>query len=220
MGGSGAAEPGALSVLVDRTALQGRGRGILFRNAQVVTTQDVNLMAHHGRGLIAAALTADRAFALGLTPMPDIRRKENAPRYMTSVEASACTETGISAAERALTLRVLGSPVAAPGDLVAPGHIMPAIVIDSEAAGAGLETISFHHAARYNAAIATAWCDILDEDGNVGDSDYCARLAERLSLPLLVRRGNAAIAAALLEQSAREPDIKVGATGLDLGQFA
>lgn len=213
-------QEGVLSVLVDRSALDGRGRGLLFQAAEHITAENVNVMARHGRGVIGAALTADRAFALNLAPMTDTRKRENAPRYMASIEAKACTETGISAAERALTLRTLAARDCAAADLVSPGHIMPAIVAERVLVDVRLETLAFHHAARFNDALAIAWCDILDLDGEVASSVYCAALSRTLSLPLLVRVGDTAVDIATLDRSAQKPSLTVRSGGLDLGQFA
>ncbi len=211
---------GGLMILIDRSALCGRGRGIFFMQADNIRGDDVNIMARHGRGVIGAALTASRAFAIGLSPLVNTQIRDGAPRYMTSVEAAACTETGISAAERAMTLRVLAGVSTNPGDLVAPGHIMPAIVAESEGAEASLEAIGFHYAARSGNALAIAWCDILDKEGDVADSAYCFALAKHLAVPLLLRVGNTAIAADVVERSRLARDIDVKSGGLDLGQFA
>ena len=209
-----------LTILLDRLALGERGRGIFFMQADSISADDVNIMARHGRGVIGAALTASRALAIGLSPLTNTHVREGATRYMASVEAAACTETGISAAERALTLRVLAGIGTHPDDLVAPGHIMPAIVAESEGADTTLEALGFHYAARSNNALAIAWCDILDNDGNVADSAHCIALASYLAVPLLLRVGNTAIAADVVERSRLARDIDVKSGGLDLGQFA
>lgn len=211
---------GALSVLVDQSALNGRGRGILFQAAESISADDVNMMAQHGRGVIGAALTADRAFALGLSPMSDGRQRANAPQYMASVEAKACTETGISAAERALTLRTLAAADCNAADLVSPGHIMPAVVPTQAQVDSRIEVLAYHHAARFNDALAIAWCDILDASGEVADADQCSALAQSLSLPLYIRVGDAAVDYAVFAKSIQPPSIDVSVGGLDLGQFA
>jgi 3,4-dihydroxy 2-butanone 4-phosphate synthase / GTP cyclohydrolase II len=200
---------GVLSVLIDRTSLNGSGRGVLFQAGENITADIVNVMARYGRSVIGAALSADRAFALGMTPMQDTRRRANAPRYMASVEARACTETGISAAERALTLRTLAASASTADDLVSPGHIMPAIVPEKPQTEAGLEAVAFQHAARFNDALAIGWCDILNDEGAVASAVQCAELATQLSLPLLVRVGDAAVDSHVLERSARHPSIDV-----------
>ncbi|WP_219893440.1 3,4-dihydroxy-2-butanone-4-phosphate synthase [Aquisediminimonas profunda] len=214
------ASNGPLTVLIEKSALDGRGRGLLFQDATRISADHVNFMARYGRGLIGAAMTPERAYGLGLAPMNDNRTNADAPRYLASVEAKACTETGISASERALTLRTLAEPTAVGEDLVSPGHIMPAIVPNRTSKDSRLEALAFHHASRFNDALAIAWCDILDEQGNVASWTYCEALAQAHALPLLVRMGEAAVDALALANSALEPSISVGAGGLDREQFA
>lgn len=212
---------GTLSILIDKAALNGRGRGVFFQQADAIDAHDVNLMARHGLGVIGAAMIADRAFALGLLPLNSSHIRDNAPRYMASVEARVCTETGISAAERAMTLRCLAGAGTKPGDLVSPGHIMPAIVPERlTCTDSNLEALAFHFAARTGDALAIAWCDILDTAGEVADWSYCAALAETLALPLLVRLGDSVVSADAVKRSGKAPVIDVSSGGLDLGQFA
>jgi 3,4-dihydroxy 2-butanone 4-phosphate synthase / GTP cyclohydrolase II len=211
---------GALSILIDRSALNGRGRDIFFQQADAIDAQDVNQMARYGRGVIGAALTADRAFALGLSPLSNTHSRVNAPRYLSSVEARACTETGISAGERAITLRCLGAAGSRPSDLVSPGHIMPAVVSETVGPDASLESLAFYFALRSSGALAIAWCDILDTSGEVANWTFCAKLSQTLDVPLLVRIGDAVIGADVAERSGQAPIINVDSGGLDLGQFA
>ena len=209
-----------LSILVDRAACAGQGRGIFFQQADAIEARDVNEMARSGRGVIAAALTADRAFALGLVPLGNGLLRADATRYVASVEAKACSETGISAAERALTLRVLGAPAALASDLVSPGHIMPAVVTEDEAGATSLVSLAFYHVVRSGGAHVVAWCDILDDEGEVATAAYCERVADRLAVPLYVRMGAEIVEAAALARSHDDPLISVRRGGLDLGQFA
>ncbi|MGL6043367.1 MAG: 3,4-dihydroxy-2-butanone-4-phosphate synthase, partial [Sandaracinobacteroides sp.] len=71
-------QPVRLTILVDRTSLGGRGRGIFFAQGDRVSADEINEMARSGRGLIAAALTAERAFALGIAPLAQARRDTTA----------------------------------------------------------------------------------------------------------------------------------------------
>jgi len=208
-----------LAVCVDRNALAGRGRGIFFVPAEGVSAQDVNEMARSGRGLVAAAMTAERAFTLGLMPLAQAR-SDSRVRYLVSVEAVACAETGISASERALTLRTLAAHSTTAVDLVSPGHIMPSIVATRIGPESELQELAFHAASAHGNALAIAWCDILDDAGDVASAPWCEALAVKLGLVLLVRRGDALVEAAMLDRSMTDPVIRVGVGGLDLGQFA
>lgn len=212
--------PSRLAILIDRGAFSGRGRAIFLKSAVTVSPDDVNVMATHGRGIVSAALRPERAYALHLYPMGKPSPERAAATYVTSVEAARCTETGISTAERALTLNTLGDNSSRPEDLVTPGHIMPA-VIRREAPGAlELVSLALDYESQTSGADVLAWCDILDEQGDVAGTAFCIDLAGRVGCPILVRRGNAVIEAEALALSRELPNLKVGMSGLDLGQFA
>ncbi|WP_164847526.1 3,4-dihydroxy-2-butanone-4-phosphate synthase [Sphingobium algorifonticola] len=206
--------------MVDHDALERRGRALFVRAAKGIAAADVNLMAKHGRGLISAAMRPSRAFALGLQPMAAISPERAASPYMASVEATRCSETGISAAERALTLHVLGAPDTQPENLVTPGHIMPAVIREDAPGALELVSIALDHEGRTNGAEVIAWCDILDNEGEVASWTYAVRLARHLGCPLLVRRGNAVVDADALATSRRQPVIPVLDSGLELSHFA
>ncbi|QLC26502.1 3,4-dihydroxy-2-butanone-4-phosphate synthase [Parasphingopyxis algicola] len=210
----------SLSILVDPDTLAGRGRGIFFESALNSDANSINVMATMGRGVVSAALSASRAYALGLQPLKHAVERDHMPMYVTSVEAAACTETGISAAERALTIRTLGDPHCDTEDIVTPGHIMPAIVPETISGNPNLSTFAFDYAHRYAGSEAIAWCDILDEEGETASSEECIALAKRLFVPALVRRGDAAIDIRYLEGIGTRPELQIDSDGLAMGQFA
>lgn len=209
-----------LAILVDQEALARRGRAIFMRAACDITAAEVNLMAKHGRGIISAAMRPNRAISLGLNPMAATSSDRAASSYMASVEAARCTETGISAAERALTLQTLGDPATVPQDLVTPGHIMPAIVSESSGSALELVLIALNHEGSSSGAEVIAWCDILDAEGEVASAEYAIHLARQLGCKLVMRRGCAALDAHALVASRQLPSIQVLDSGLELSQFA
>lgn len=99
--------------------------GDLFIPAQFATTKIVNFMATHARGLICVALPEERLRALNLPPMVERNTDPYGTDFTVSVNARNNVETGISAADRAETIRVLIDPKTTPYDLVRPGHIFP-----------------------------------------------------------------------------------------------
>lgn len=149
--------------------------------ARGVTAEAINQMALYGRGVVSACLTLERAFELGLRSMARANGRPGMPRFMVSVEAAACTETGISAAERALTLRALGDPASTPHDLHMPGHIMPCLPPGDSDKDGLLATATSYVAAISGVAVA-AWCDILDDSGDLASAEYCLALAELISI--------------------------------------
>jgi len=99
--------------------------GDLVIAAAKATAKAVNFMATHARGLICAPITEERARQLGLQRMVAHNREIYKTDFTVSVDAAAGISTGISARDRAATIRVLASPAAQPSDLVQPGHIFP-----------------------------------------------------------------------------------------------
>lgn len=213
-------QEGRLSILVDSEALSGRGRAIFLKAADVVSAADVNVMATFGRGIVSAAMRPERAYALRLQPMGGGAQDRSASFYMTSVEAAACTETGISAAERALTLNILGLSTTKPEDLVTPGHILPAVVSADVPESLELVSLALDYEMRQSASVVVAWCDILDKKGDVANSAYAVKLAASLDCPLLIRMSTAVVEAKSLAASKGLPYLEVMDGGLDLGQFA
>ena len=101
--------------------------GDLALPAQFVTSDTINFMATHGRGLICIAMDGTRLDKLGLRLMVD-QNQNTAPlgtAFTVSVEARTGVSTGISAPDRARTVQVLMDPNSTPDDLVRPGHMFP-----------------------------------------------------------------------------------------------
>lgn len=99
--------------------------GDLLMAAAKVTPQAVNFMAQHGRGLICAPVTEDRARQLGLQRMVAHNRELFKTDFTVSVDATAGISTGISARDRASTIKILASPDSQASELVQPGHVFP-----------------------------------------------------------------------------------------------
>ena len=99
--------------------------GDLVMAAEKVTTEAVNFMATHGRGLICTPLSEERAEQLGLQRMVVENRETYRTDFTVTVDAATGISTGISAHDRARTIKVLVDPDAKPTDLVQPGHVFP-----------------------------------------------------------------------------------------------
>jgi 3,4-dihydroxy 2-butanone 4-phosphate synthase/GTP cyclohydrolase II len=132
-------------------------------------------MAMHGRGLVCAPLTAQRAEQLGLQRMVLENRESQKTDFTVSVDAARGISTGISAADRAATLRLLANPAASPEDLVQPGHVFPL-----KAKSGGVLRRAGHTEAAVDLARLAGLepcgviCEILHDDGSM------ARLPELL----------------------------------------
>ncbi len=101
--------------------------GDLVGAAERVTPQMINFMATHGRGLICVTLMPERCQALTLAPMAEQNTEAHETAFTVSVDAATRfgVTTGISAADRAATIRVTIDPAAIPSDLRRPGHVFP-----------------------------------------------------------------------------------------------
>jgi 3,4-dihydroxy 2-butanone 4-phosphate synthase/GTP cyclohydrolase II len=99
--------------------------GDLTMAADLVTPEAVNFMAAHGRGLICLALSEEKVASLRLPMMTQDNRSPHNTAFTVSVDARRGISTGISARERAHTIRTAVAPDAAPDDLVTPGHVFP-----------------------------------------------------------------------------------------------
>jgi len=114
---------GRMVILVDDEDRENEGD--LTMAAEMVTPEAINFMARLGRGLICLTLTGERCDALRLPPMVTDNTSSFGTAFTVSIEARTGTTTGISAADRAQTIRVAVADHATPADLARPGHVFP-----------------------------------------------------------------------------------------------
>ncbi|WP_179044533.1 3,4-dihydroxy-2-butanone-4-phosphate synthase [Sphingobium lactosutens] len=206
-----------MAILIDRQ-VGTSGSGILFQDAASVTDQDVNRMVIHGRGVVTVAVFAERALKLGLSRMAGSR--PSGRRFLTTVEATACRETGISAAERAITIAVMGSSHSHAGELVTPGHVLPSLATSRFEPGEPLADTALRSLQAHRGTLALAWCDILDDCGDIGTASHCGRLAERLSIPLFERSGAHIVPTICRDLSPIASPLYISDQGLNIAQLA
>ncbi len=142
--------------------------GDLLMAASKITAEKVNFMAMHGRGLICAPITPERAEALGLPRMVAQNREMYKTDFTVSVDATAGITTGISAQDRARTIALLADEASKPGDLVQPGHVFP---LQAKPGGvlrrAGHTEAAVDLARLAGFAPAGVICEILKDDGTM-----------------------------------------------------
>src|ERR1700728_5125058 len=114
---------GRMVVVVDDEDRENEGD--LTLAAEFVTPEAINFMAKHGRGLICLTLTEERADYLRLPPMTQQNSSRFGTAFTETIEAREGVTTGISAADRAHTIRTAIAPNATVSDLARPGHIFP-----------------------------------------------------------------------------------------------
>ncbi len=142
--------------------------GDLLMAASKVTPTAVNFMARYGRGLICAPITEERAQKLGLQRMVAHNRELFKTDFTVSVDATSGISTGISAKDRATTIKLLAGDNSIPTDLVQPGHVFPL-----QAKPGGVLRRAGHTEAAVDLARLAGLdpsgviCEILKEDGSM-----------------------------------------------------
>ncbi|NZA28392.1 3,4-dihydroxy-2-butanone-4-phosphate synthase [Luteimonas sp. SJ-92] len=114
---------GRMVVIVDDEDRENEGD--LIMAAELVRPSDINFMVTHARGLVCLSLTRERCAQLGLPPMVRDNTSAHGTNFTVSIEAAEGVSTGISAYDRAHTIRTAVRPDARPRDLSQPGHIFP-----------------------------------------------------------------------------------------------
>lgn len=114
---------GKMVVLMDDEDRENEGDLIIA--AEQVRPEDINFMATHARGLVCLTLTQKRCEFLGLKPMVQANNAQFQTNFTASIESAEGVTTGISAADRAHTVRVAVGRNSRPEDIVQPGHIFP-----------------------------------------------------------------------------------------------
>ena len=175
---------GKMVIMVDDESRENEGD--LLMAAEKVRPEDINYMARYGRGLICLTITRERCAQLRLPLMVADTDQRHATNFTISIEAAEGITTGISAHDRAKTVKVAVAPDARPEHLCQPGHIFPVM-----AQPGGVLTRAGHTEAGCDLARlaglepAATIVEILNEDGS------------------MARRPD-------LERFAREHDIKIG----------
>lgn len=136
--------------------------------AEFATPEAINFMVTHARGLVCAPLSPERADALQLPLMTSVNRENMSTAFTVSVDAAHDITTGISAAERSLTIRTLADPRATVNDFVQPGHTFPLRAVPGgvlRRAGHTEATIDLVRMAGLQPA--GVCCEIMKEDGTM-----------------------------------------------------
>jgi 3,4-dihydroxy 2-butanone 4-phosphate synthase / GTP cyclohydrolase II len=136
--------------------------------ASLCTPEMVNFMAVHARGLICAPVTAERAEEIDLPQMTRRNREGQKTAFTVSVDAAEGITTGISAADRALTIRLLADPTIGPEAFVKPGHVFPLQgVVDGVLRRAGHTEAALDLAGLAALPRAAVICEIMNDDGTM-----------------------------------------------------
>lgn len=157
---------GRLVIVADDPARENEAD--LIGSAALCTQEMVNFMATHARGMICTPITAERADELDLPQMTRRNREGHKTAFTVTVDAAEGITTGISAADRALTIRLLADPSAGQDAFVRPGHIFPLQGVHSGVLRrSGHTEAALDLAQLAGLAPAAVICEIMNDDGTM-----------------------------------------------------
>jgi 3,4-dihydroxy 2-butanone 4-phosphate synthase/GTP cyclohydrolase II len=174
---------GKMVIIVDDADRENEGD--LVMAAECVTPASINFMAMHGRGLICVPTTFERLKQLGIEQMVAQNTDSFRTDFQVSVDAAKGISTGISAADRARTIKILAEPTAVPEDLSQPGHVFPL----RAKPGGVLQRAGHTEAAVDLVRLAGlrpigVVCEIMSEDGSMARLPELRRFAKRHRLKI------------------------------------
>ena len=174
---------GRMVIMTDDAGRENEGDLVLA--ARRVTPALINFMAKEGRGLICAPVSKARAEKLGLSRMVARNEEKFGTDFTVSVDAAKGITTGISAHDRAATLRALGRPSPRANDLVQPGHIFPVRAKDGGVlVRAGHTEAAVDLAKLAGQGDAAVICEILNPDGSMARWEDLLEFKKRHGLKL------------------------------------
>ncbi len=174
---------GKFVIIVDDEDRENEGDLIIA--AEKTTPETINFMTLYARGLICMPITGQRLDELDIPLMVSNNKSKHSTAFTISVEAKHKVSTGISAADRAETIRVLVDPNTKPDDLVQPGHMFPLRAKDGGVlvrAGHTEATVDLARlAGLYPAGVC---CEIINEDGTMARLPQLEKLAEKFGFKI------------------------------------
>ncbi|HEX77369.1 MAG TPA: bifunctional 3,4-dihydroxy-2-butanone-4-phosphate synthase/GTP cyclohydrolase II [Dehalococcoidia bacterium] len=175
---------GRFVIIVDDESRENEGD--LAMAAERVTPEAINFMAKYARGLICVPLTGERLDELKIPLMVQDNTSKYSTAFTVSVEAKHKTSTGISAPDRAATIKALVDPATRPEDLARPGHMFPL-----RARAGGVLVRAGHTEAIVDLARlaglqpAGVICEIMSDDGTMARMPQLEALADRFGLKII-----------------------------------
>lgn len=175
---------GGMVVVVDDAERENEG-DLIFA-AERVTPELVNFLAKHARGLVCVAAERDHLERLELHPMVHRNTARLGTAFTVSIDAIEGTSTGISASDRAVTIRRFVDPSTRPDQLARPGHVFPLQAVR----GGVLKRAGHTEAAVDLARLAGLYpagvlCEVMDDDGSMARVPALRRFAQEHGLPLI-----------------------------------
>ena len=175
---------GKMVIVVDDEDRENEGDFLMA--AEMVSTEAINFMVTHGRGLVCAPITKTLAEKLKLTHMVTDGADPDEANFTISIDHKRLTTTGISAADRANTIREIANEEAKPVDFRRPGHVFPLLAVD----GGVLRRAGHTEAAIDLAKLAGLKpvgiiCEIMNEDGEMARVPDLAKIADKYEMKFI-----------------------------------
>ncbi|MCX5716236.1 MAG: bifunctional 3,4-dihydroxy-2-butanone-4-phosphate synthase/GTP cyclohydrolase II [Candidatus Omnitrophica bacterium] len=175
---------GRMVIIIDDEDRENEGD--LVMAAPSVSADDINFMAKHGRGLICVPMEEARLDALELHPMSLAPRDPFKTAWMISVDAKDGVTTGISAHDRAQTIKILCDTKIRPADLIKPGHVFPLKAQEGGVlvrAGHTEASVDLVRLAGVKPAIGVI-CEIMNDDGTMARTQQLIKFAQNYGLKI------------------------------------
>src|SRR5947207_9075107 len=175
---------GQMIIIVDDADRENEGD--LTIAAEKITPEAVNFMARYGRGLICLSMTPERLDELDIPLMVQQNSSRFETAFCVSIEAKGTTSTGISASDRAATVRAAINPATRPSDLARPGHMFPlrsrtgGVMVRAGQTEAAVDLARI--AGLYPAGVS---CEIMNEEGTVARVPQLTKFAKRHGLLMI-----------------------------------
>lgn len=175
---------GKIVIVVDDPSRENEGDFVCA--AEKVTPKTINFMAKHGRGLICLPIIGERLDELKIEPMVEHSEEVKEANFTVSIDAKKGITTGISAYDRALTIKTILDPKTRPDDLIKPGHVFPlrykegGVLVRAGHTEAAVDLAKL--AELYPAGVI---CEIMNEDGSMARLPQLIKVAEKFNLKII-----------------------------------
>ncbi len=178
-----AAKKKSMYILVDDENRENEGDLVFC--ASDVNAEKINFMAKYGRGLICLTLNSNQSKKLGLSYMSSVNQSRNQTAFTVSIEAKKGISTGISAKDRARTIRVATKRNVKKNEIVSPGHVFPIISREGGVLVRAGHTEASLDIARLSKKIpAAVICEIMNEDGSMAKGDQLFKFSKKHNLKI------------------------------------
>jgi len=177
------AKKGKIFILVDNKNRENEGDLVI--PASKANSKSINFMAKHGRGLICLALTKKQVDKLSLPLMSAVNKARMQTAFTVSIEAKKGITTGISAFDRAKSIKVAINKNSKKKDIVSPGHVFPLVARNGgvlERAGHTEASVDISKLAKLNPS--SVICEVMNEDGRMARFDDLLKFAKKHNLKI------------------------------------